>query len=41
MILRKHEPGEEPPDIEAMLEEERRRIAGLADEEGSAAAEGE
>ncbi len=41
MVLRKVEPGEEPPDIEALLEAERRRIAGLEDEDGSAATEGE
>ena len=40
MILRKYEPGEEPPDIQAFLEAERRRIAGLADEDGSAATAG-
>ena len=31
MILRKHEPGEEPPDLETLLEAERRRMAGLSD----------
>ncbi|MYC35250.1 MAG: hypothetical protein F4X64_19050 [Chloroflexi bacterium] len=31
MILREYEPGEEPPDLDALLEAERRRIAGLSD----------
>ena len=34
-VLRKYEPGEEPPDIQAFLEAERRRIAGLPDEDDS------
>ncbi len=41
MVLRKYEPGEELPDIEALLEAERRRIAGSADGDGLASVDGE
>lgn len=39
--LRRYESDEMPSDIEALLEAERRRVAGLADEDVSAATEGE
>ncbi len=40
MVLRRHESGEIPSDIEALLEAERRRVAGLGDGENGEAPEG-
>lgn len=37
-VLRRYEPGEAPPDFEALLEAERRRIAGVGDEDDDQAA---